>query len=122
MSYTEHYNYDSSFDDTIWEIKDIIGMLHIDDKDKDKETFVLDRNDVEKIQDRLYELQSLYDNLASDADAKDDEIDEMQDRLDRCFETIPDRVGDMLNGCYFDVGTVMELEESITEILKKHGY
>lgn len=122
MSYTGNYNYDDSFDDAIWEIKDTIGMLHIDDKDKDKETFVIDRNDVEKIQDRLYELQSLYDNLASDADSKDDEIDELQDRLDRCFETIPDRVGDMLNGCYFDVGTVMELEDSITEILKKHGY
>ena len=122
MSYTGNYNYDDSFDDAIWEIKDIIGMLHIDDKDKDKDTFVLDRNDVKKIKDRLDELQSLYDNLASDADSKDDEIDEMQDRLDRCFETIPDRVGEMLNGSYFDVGTVMDLEESITEILKKHGY
>ena len=122
MSYTGNYNYDDSFDDAILEIKDIIGMLHIDDKDKDKEMFVLDRNDVKKIKDRLDELQSLYDNLASDADSKDDEIDEMQDRLDRCFETIPDRVGEMLNGSYFDVGTVMELEESITEILKKHGY
>ena len=115
-------NYDDSFDDCIWEIHDIVGMHHLDDKDKNKETFVLSREDVKKLQRQLDEMRDLYTNLASDADSKDDEIDELQDRLDRCFETIPDRVGEMLNGSYFDVGTVMELEESITEILKKHGY
>ncbi len=122
MSYNYNYNYNAEFDDCIWDIKDIVGMHHLDDTDKDKETFVLTRDDVDELKRKLDEMQSLYDDLASEADSKDDEIEDLQNRIDRCFETIPDRVGEMLNGSYFDVGTVMELEESITEILKKHGY
>ena len=33
-------NYNDDMDDYIWDIKDIIGMLDLNGKNKDKETFV----------------------------------------------------------------------------------
>lgn len=115
-------NYDDNIDDCIWDIKNTIGMLDLEGKNKDKETFVLSREDVLSIKEKLNDIQSLYDNLASDADSKDDEIEELQNRLDCAYETIPERVGEMLNGSNFDVGTVIDLENKISEVLKTHGY
>jgi len=115
-------NYNDDFDDLLWAIRDIIGMHDLNGKDLEKETFVLSRDDVGKIQTKLCDLLTLYEDLAQEADSKDDEIDDLQDRVDRAYDNIPDSIGDMLNGSYLDVGTVMELEETITAVLKKHGY
>ena len=115
-------NYDDNMDDCIQDIKDTIGMLDLNGKNKDKETFVLSRYDVLSIKEKLDDILSLYDILVTDADSKDYEIEELQDRLDRAYETIPERVGEMLNGSYFDVGTVIDLENKISETLKEHGY
>lgn len=115
-------NYNSDMDDHIWDIKDIIGIHNLEGKNKDKETFVLSREDVLAIKEKLNDIISLYDDLAEDADSKDNEIEDLEDRLNRSYETIPERIGDMLNGNYFDVGTVMALEDAIAKILKEHGY
>lgn len=104
-------NYNDDMDDYIWDIKDIIGMLDLNGKNKDKETFVLSRDDVIKIKEKLDNIISLYNDLANDADFKDDEIDDLQDRLDRSYQAIPERVGDMLNGSYFDTGTVLSVKK-----------
>lgn len=74
-------------------------------------------------EDRIEELEHEIDNLNDEICNLENQLEEVSEKYDNCPHDIPEELSDLLNhNSKFDVGVVMELEEVIKEVLKKHGY
>lgn len=114
----------NNLEDECWDIKDIIKRNLLDDEDKEKETFMLTKEEAHDILNKLKDIEDEYDDMVSDLDNKDEEIDELQSRIDEleCYDNVPEELASLLNHTNIDLGTVIELKESIISILKAKGY
>ena len=113
-----------NIEDTCWEIKDIIKENFLDENDKEKDTFVLSKEDAHNILKKLREIENTADEMETDLDDKDDDISELEDRISdlEFYDDIPDELAMLLHDRNYDLGTVLEMQEAITNVLKKRGY
>jgi len=116
--------YYNNIEDSCWEIKDIIKENFLDENDKEKDTFVLSKEDAHNILKKLREIENEADDLEADIDNKEDDISELEDRISdlEFYDDIPDELAMLLHDRNYDLGTVLELKETITNVLKKRGY
>jgi archaellum component FlaC len=108
-------------DDYTWDVEEIMG-LH-DPERKENDIITLSKEDIKKIKEKLHDIEYLYEDVVSDNNSKDEEIEDLQNRIDdSCYDYIPSEIGSLFVNNNYDLGTVIELKEKIEEILKKHGY
>ena len=74
--------YNNSIEDTCWEITDIIKENFLDENDKEKDTFVLSKEDAHNILKKLREIENEADDMEADIDNKEDDISDLEDSVD----------------------------------------
>ena len=116
--------YNNSIEDSCWDIEDIIKKNFLDENDKERDTFVLSKEDAHNILRKLREIENDADDMESDLDGEDDDIAELADSISdlEFYDKIPDELAMLLHDRNYDLGTVLEMKEAITNVLKKRGY
>ena len=114
----------NNVEDECWDIKDIIKRNLLNEDDEEKETFMLTKEEAHNILNKLKDIEDEYDDMVSDLEAKDEEITDLENKVEdlEYYDDVPEELARLLSRSDFDVGTVIELQEAITKVLKDRGY
>lgn len=118
--------YYNSIEDGCWSIKHIIkdNLFKNQDSMEERPIVTLSNKEAHDILEAIDEIENDYEDISSDYDFKDEEVDVLNNRISdlEFYEDIPDELATLLKQPNIDVGTVIELKETITKILKERGY
>ena len=114
----------NNLEDECWDIKDIIRRNLLNEDDEEKETFMLTKEEAHDILNKLKDIEDEYDDMVSDLESKDEEITDLENKVEdlEYYDDVPNELAKLLSRSDFDVGTVIELQEAITKVLKGRGY
>ena len=118
--------YYNSIEDECWSIKHIIkdNLFKNQDDMEERPIVTLSNREAHEILESIDGIENDYEDISSDYDSKEEEIDELNNKVSdlEFYEDIPDELAKLLSRSDFDVGTVIELQDAITKVLKDRGY
>ena len=114
----------NNLEDECWDIKDIIKHNLLDENDIERPVVTLTNKEAHDILEKIDAIENEYDDMASDLESKNEEINDLENKVDdlEYYDNVPNELAKLLSHSDFDIGTVIELQESITKILKDRGY